>query len=111
MRGELSGVPDQLQLKVSGTKDVLDLVADSKDPSAFNEAAKKLGQTVVIEGVMIPAKDLRARVPLQIGRVIYDFLVGFRGGEEDTHGRASAKTVQPAVSDSTRQLADNVAQT
>jgi hypothetical protein len=56
-------------LKVAGTKDVLPLVADSKNAAAYSEVPKRLGQTVIIQGTMIPAKDLKSSVPLQVGQV------------------------------------------
>ena len=65
-RGEIVGGPGRLQMKVSGTKDVLNLAPDPKNAAAYNEAAKKLGQEVVVQGVMMPGKDLKALVPLQI---------------------------------------------
>ena len=68
-RGELVGGPGRLQLKVSGTKDTLDLTRDPKNAAAYNAAAEKAGQTVVIQGVMVPGKDLKAPVPLQVGQV------------------------------------------
>jgi cation transport ATPase len=69
VRGELANVQGQLQLKVSGTKDTLALVADPKNPAAYGEAPKKLGQTVTIRGVLVPGKDLKASVPLQVSQV------------------------------------------
>jgi copper chaperone CopZ len=68
-RGELAGGPGRLQLKISGTKDVLDLAPDPKNAAAYNDAVKKIGQAVVIQGVMVPGKDLKALVPLQIGQM------------------------------------------
>ena len=68
-RGELTGGGDGLQLKVSGTKDVLNLVPDPKNAAPYNEAAKKAGQSVVIQGVMEPGKNLKALVPLQVSQV------------------------------------------
>src|SRR5689334_15524557 len=68
-RGELAGGAGRLQLRVSGTKDVLDLAPDAKSTAAYNEAAKRTGQVVVIEGVMTPGKDLRAAAPLQLTQV------------------------------------------
>jgi copper chaperone CopZ len=65
VRGELTNVSGSLQLKVSGTKDTLPLTADPKNATAYNEAPKKLGQTVIVQGVMAPTKDLKAAVPLQ----------------------------------------------
>src|SRR5437763_1730321 len=64
VRGELANGPGQLQLKVSGTKDILALIADPKNAAAFSEAVKKSGQSVTIQGVMVPGKDLKASVPL-----------------------------------------------
>ena len=70
VRGEIAGEPPgRLQLKVSGTKDVLNLAPDPKNVAAYDDAAKKLGQTVVVQGVMVPGKDLKALVPLQVSKV------------------------------------------
>jgi copper chaperone CopZ len=69
VRGEVANMNGVLQLKVSGTKDTLSLTADAKNPAAFGEASKKIGQTVVLQGVLVPAKDLKASVPLQVGEV------------------------------------------
>jgi copper chaperone CopZ len=64
VRGELAEAQGRLQLKVSGTKDVLALVGDPK-----NAAAYKPGQTVTIQGQMIPGKDLKTATPLQVSEV------------------------------------------
>ncbi len=69
VRGELAGGAGRLQLKVSGTKDVLDLAPDPKNAAAYSDAARKIGQSVIIQGVMTPSKDLKALVPLQVGQV------------------------------------------
>jgi hypothetical protein len=69
VRGELAGGPGRLQLKISGTKDVLNLAPDPKSAAAYNDAAKKVGQSVVVQGVMMPGKDLKALVPLQVSQV------------------------------------------
>jgi len=69
VRGELSNANGQLQLKVSGMKEILALVSDPKNAAAYSEAAGKLGQTVIIRGVMMPAKDFKASVPLQVAHV------------------------------------------
>jgi copper chaperone CopZ len=68
VRGELINV-GSLQLKISGTKDTLPLTADPKNATAYSEALKKLGQTVVVQGVMAPTKDLKAAVPLQVSQL------------------------------------------
>jgi copper chaperone CopZ len=69
VRGELVNVNGPIQLKVSGTKNVLPLVADLKNAAAFAEALKRLGQTVIVQGEMAPVKDLKAAVPLQVVQV------------------------------------------
>ncbi len=69
VRGELAGGPDRLQLRVSGTKDVLSLVADAKNAGAYRDAAGRVGQSVVVQGVMTPGRDLKALVPLAVSKV------------------------------------------
>jgi copper chaperone CopZ len=68
-RGELENANGRLQLKVAGTQDALALVADPKNPVAYNEASQKVGQTVTLQGVMLPGKDLKAKVPLLVSQV------------------------------------------
>jgi copper chaperone CopZ len=69
VRGEVANVNGTLELMVSGTKDTLPLAADAKNSAAFGEASKKVGQIVVVQGVMVPAKDLKAAVPLLVGQL------------------------------------------
>ena len=69
VRGELTNVNGSLQLKISGTKDTLPLTADPKNATAYSEAPKKIGQTVIVQGVMAPTKDLKAAVPLQVSQL------------------------------------------
>ena len=69
VRGELEGEQGRLQLKVSGTKDVFKLVPDPRSAAAYNDAAKKAGQSVVVLGVIVPGKDLRMLMPLQVDEV------------------------------------------
>ncbi len=64
--GRLGGTP---QLKVTGTREILALVADPKNPGAYSEVPKKLGQSVTLRGMMMPGKDLRAPTPLQVSQV------------------------------------------
>ena len=68
-RGELVNVNGLFQLKVSGTKDTLPLAPDSKNADAYADLPKRVGQTVIVQGVMAPAKDLKASVPLQVGLI------------------------------------------
>jgi copper chaperone CopZ len=69
VRGDLANVNGQLRLNVSGTKETLTLAANPKNPTAYGEASKKLGQTVTVQGVMEPGKDLKTPVPLQVSQV------------------------------------------
>src|SRR6185312_16067306 len=69
VRGGLVNVNGQLQLKVSGTKEILTLAPKPKNPAAYSEAPKKLGQTVIVQGVMEPARNLKAPGPLQVSQV------------------------------------------
>ena len=69
VRGELADVQGRAQLKVSGTRDILALVPDPRNPGAYGDASKKLGQTVIIQGLMMPGKDLKAPVPIQVSQV------------------------------------------
>lgn len=66
VRGDLTAAQGHIQLKVTGTKNVLDLVADPTHRAAYSEVSKKIGQTVTVQGVMTPGKDLKASVPLQV---------------------------------------------
>ena len=69
VRGDLVSDNGRLELRVSGTKDTLAVVADPKNPAAYSEAIKRLGHPVGIQGVMMPAKEFNAPVPLQIAEV------------------------------------------
>ncbi len=69
VRGDLANANGRLELKVSGTKETLALAGDPKNPAAYSEASRKLGQTVIIQGVMVPGKDLKAPVPLQVAQL------------------------------------------
>lgn len=69
IRGEVAEEQGHVQLKVSGTKDILMLATDPKNPDAYSEASKKLGQSVIVQGVMVPGKDLKAATPLQVSQV------------------------------------------
>ena len=67
VRGELSTAQGRLALKVSGTKDIIPLGADPKNPAAYGDLVRRSGETVIVQGVMTPAKDLKSPVPLQVG--------------------------------------------
>jgi hypothetical protein len=70
VRGDLETVQGRLRLRVSGTNESLTLVADPKNPAAYHEAGvKNTVQNAIIQGVMVPGKDLRAPVPLQVSQI------------------------------------------
>ncbi len=69
VRGTLAEAQGHIQLKVTGTKDTLMLAADPKNPDAYRDASQKLDQSVIVGGVMVPGKDLKAATPLQVNRV------------------------------------------
>jgi hypothetical protein len=69
VRGELAEVQTRMQLTVTGTKNILLLVSDPKNPGAYGEASKRLGQTVTVRGVMLPGKDLKVATPLRVTEV------------------------------------------
>jgi copper chaperone CopZ len=69
VRGEIAEAQGRVQLKVSGTKDTLTLATDQKNPGAYNEVSKKVGQSVIVQGVMVPGKDLKAATPLEVSQV------------------------------------------
>src|SRR5258706_12913070 len=68
VRGTI-GTSTQLQLKVSGSSQVLNLTGDTK---LVQDATKQNGNTVVAEGSLKPAKDLKAAVPLEVRRIAQD---------------------------------------
>ncbi len=69
VKGELENAGGRVQLKVAGTRDVLELSADPKAAAAFTDAKNRTGQTVNVQGTMEPGKDLKAAVPLQVRQV------------------------------------------
>lgn len=60
VQGELILAQGKPQLKVSGTNKIYDVVVDSKNESL----SKYSGQSVVLEGVMMPVKDKKAARPI-----------------------------------------------
>ena len=69
VRGEPANLQGRMQLKVSGTNDLIMLVADPDSGAAWSATTSKVGQTLIVQGVMIPGKDLKASVPLQVSQV------------------------------------------
>ena len=68
VRGDLANIQGRLQLNVSGTNETLALAADPKNANAYGEAQKKLGQTLIVQGVMVPTKDLNRACPCKLAR-------------------------------------------
>lgn len=69
VRGELAETQGHPVLKVTGTKDTLMLAADPKNSAPYSEASEKSRQSVTVEGVMVPGKDLKSATPLQVQQV------------------------------------------
>ncbi len=69
VRGSIASAQGQLQLKVSGSGEVLPLAADQKNLQAFEGVSKNIGKAVSVEGLMLPEKNLKARVPLHVTRM------------------------------------------
>ena len=65
VRGAIALAP-QLQLKVSGSNQVLKLTGDAK---VVQDAGRQDGKTVMAEGSLKPGKDLKAAVPLELRRI------------------------------------------
>lgn len=68
-RGELASANGQTQLKITGTKDILVLASNPKNPAAYQDASAKLGRMITVEGEMVPGKDFKAPVPLQVSQL------------------------------------------
>jgi copper chaperone CopZ len=68
VRGAIAISP-QLQLKVSGSNQVLNLTGDAK---VVQEAAKQNGNNVLAEGSLKPGKDLKAAVPMEVRTIAPD---------------------------------------
>jgi hypothetical protein len=64
------GVVDGGKFKVTGTSQSYDLAADPQAPKIMDELAKHSGNTVTIEGRLIPPKDLKSHVPLLVRGVV-----------------------------------------
>lgn len=69
VRGDLANLQGRMRLKVLGTSDVITLIADPKNAAAWSATTGKVGQTLIVHGVMIPGKDLKTPVPLQVDQV------------------------------------------
>ena len=70
VRGDLAELQGDLQLKVSGTNDFITLTRDPNNALAWRAvAAAKVGQRLIVIGVMVPSKDLKKSVPLTVNQV------------------------------------------
>jgi copper chaperone CopZ len=70
IRGELSGNQAKLQLKVTGTNVVMPLAPDTQNPAVYRKLGNSVGQTVILRGVLNPAKNFTMPVALQVTEVI-----------------------------------------
>jgi hypothetical protein len=64
------GVVDGARLKVAGTSQTYDLATDPEAPKMMDELAKHSGNTVTIQGRLIPPKDFKGHVPLLVRGLI-----------------------------------------
>ena len=69
VRGDLAEFQGGLQLKVSGTNDLISLAPDPGNSAAWSAATAKVGQRQIVQGVMAPAKNLKVSVPLTVNQV------------------------------------------
>jgi len=67
--GEIANAQGKMQLHVSGTKDVISLAPDPKNLGPYNEASKKVGQSVFLHGVMTPGRDFKVSPPLEVDQI------------------------------------------
>jgi copper chaperone CopZ len=66
VRGRILQAGGKLQLNVSGANRTYDLIADAKRPKAIDEVKRHTGNAITIEGTLIPGKDLKSPVPIQV---------------------------------------------
>jgi copper chaperone CopZ len=67
--GEIANAQGKTQLRVAGTKEVISLAPNAKNPGPFNDASKKVGQSVFIHGVMTPGKDFKVNARLEVDQI------------------------------------------
>jgi copper chaperone CopZ len=68
VRGEVTNSAS-LQLKVTGSNQLLDLKADS---TLLEEARRQIGKIVTVEGALTPGKDLKPQIPLDVRSIRSD---------------------------------------
>lgn len=66
VRGDVIQSGGKLQLKLSNAHRTYDLVADLKSPKAIEQAKRHTGKPITIEGTLIPGRDLKTPVPIQV---------------------------------------------
>jgi hypothetical protein len=66
VRGDLAELDGGVQLRVSGTNDIMPLAQDPEKAAAWREVMEKLGQRQIVRGTMVPGKDLKMAVPLTV---------------------------------------------
>ena len=66
VRGDLVNTQGVPQLKVSGTNDVLTLASDPANAAAWTGVTGAVGRIAIVDGVMMPGKDLKTAMPLRV---------------------------------------------
>jgi hypothetical protein len=65
VRGVVVQSSNKLELEVAGANVRYPLTPDPKTPRPYQELTKLSGETVVVEGVMVPPKGKKAAPPIQ----------------------------------------------
>jgi len=66
VRGEICQSAGRLQLKVTETNRTYELVSDPKVPKAIEDVKRQMGKTLIIEGTLVPGKNLASPVPIRV---------------------------------------------
>lgn len=66
VRGEVVSSGGKPQLRVTGTNQVYDLIAEANAARVLEDVQRETGRTVVVEGTLWPPKDAKTAVPLQV---------------------------------------------
>ena len=66
VRGDVLQSGAKLQLRVPSANRTYDLVSDAKAPKAIDEVKRHIAKPITIEGTLVPGKDLKTPVPIQV---------------------------------------------
>ena len=63
------GVVQDGKLRVTGSNQLFDLEQDPKNPKALDELKAQAGKPIVVQGTLMPGKDVKTSVPLRVRRI------------------------------------------